>query len=139
MLPQCSKKGNILQILLLARFEPMTNSRRQESCSYNHSATKLIIKYECSFRNYTTAKFGHFRMAFLALGAIKCKHYLSRPFLHVPIELPGTVAGRNLANLRISEVVGKPRQEFPQQIACCGTLKHFLQLCIMGLFPKNSV
>ena len=43
---QCSKKGNILQILLLARFEPMTNSRRQESCAYNHLATKLIMIYE---------------------------------------------------------------------------------------------
>ena len=101
---QCSKKGNILQILLLARFEPMTNSRRQESCAYNHLATKLIMKYECSFSSYTTAKFAHFRMAFLALGARKCKQYQSRLFLHIPIELLGPVVGRILANLTISKL-----------------------------------
>ena len=82
----------------------MTNSRRQESCAYNHLATKLIMKYECSFSSYTTAKFAHFRMAFLALGARKCKHYQSRLFLHIPIELLGPVVGRILANLTISKL-----------------------------------
>ena len=48
------------------------------------------------------------------------------------------MARRILPNRGRSDFSGKPRQEFQQKLACYGTLKHFIQLCTMGLFPKNS-
>ena len=93
-------------------FEPMTYSRRDKSGAYDHSSTTVDCELRSSLRCNITAKIDNFRMAFMALGARKCKHHWSWLFLHIPIELLGPVAGRILANLTISELFRQSKAKF---------------------------